>query len=153
MSQTELFADTGSNAQHRSIFHLLDALAQRTPNAIAVTAPGRTPLSYGRLRKHIEEVVHTLNSSGVGRQDRIAIVLPNGPEMAVCFLSVAAGATSMPLNPAYRASEFEFYLSDLKPKALIVQSGIESPSRSVAKSFGIRIIELAPAKQAEAGIM
>lgn len=152
MTQPELFTDKSSNAPYQSIYHLFDAQAQRTPDSIAITAPGRTPLSYGRLKKHIEEVVHTLNSYGVRRHDRAAIVLPNGPEMAVCFLSVAAGATSTPLNPAYRASEFEFYLSDLKPKALIVQSGVESPSRSVAKSFGIPIIELAPAKQAEAGI-
>ena len=32
-----------------------------------------------------------------------------------------------PLNPAYSRREFEFYLSDLNPKALIVQSGHERP--------------------------
>ena len=52
--------------------------------------------------------------SGIGRGDRVAIVLPNGPEMATAFLAVAAGATTAPLNPAYRADEFEFYLTDLE---------------------------------------
>ena len=41
-------------------------------------------------------------------------VLPNGPEMASSFIAVASGTSSAPLNPAYRADEFEFYLDDLK---------------------------------------
>ena len=152
MSRTELFTDKSGKTQYRNIYRLFGAHAQRTPSAVAVSASGRIPLSYGRLWKHIEEVVNTLNFYGVGRHDRVAIVLPNGPEMAVCFLSVAAGATSTPLNPAYRTSEFEFFLSDLRPKALIVQTGVESPSRAVAKSLGIKIIELTPTVQGEAGI-
>ena len=43
-----------------------------------------------------------LNAIGIGRGDRVAIVLPNGPEMATAFLAVACGATTAPLNPAYR---------------------------------------------------
>jgi hypothetical protein len=58
---------------------------------------------------------------GIGRNDRVAIVLPNGPEMATCFMACASGVASAPLNPAYRADEFEFYLSDLNAKALIVE--------------------------------
>ena len=34
--------------------------------------------------------------------------------MAACFIACASGVTSAPLNPAYRADEFEFYLPDLK---------------------------------------
>ena len=68
-------------------------------------APGRAPLTYGRLYRHIDDVVQTLHAMGVGRHDRVALVLPNGPEMAVAFLAVA-GATCAPLNPAYSADEF-----------------------------------------------
>jgi acyl-CoA synthetase (AMP-forming)/AMP-acid ligase II/thioesterase domain-containing protein len=122
------------------------------PEAIALAAPGRTPITYGQLCAHLRVVVDTLNAMGVGRQDRVAVVLPNGPEMAAAFLGVTAAATCAPLNPAYRPSEFEFYLSDLKAKALIVQSGLESPARTVAEQLGIPIIELTPSLQAEAGI-
>ena len=69
-----------------------------------------------------------------------AIVLPNGPEMASVFLCVAAAATTAPLNLAYRESEFEFYLSDLKAKALIVEHGSSSPAVAVAKAQGLRIV-------------
>ena len=35
-----------------------------------------------------------MNAAGVGRNDRVAIVLPNGPEMATCFLACAGAAAS-----------------------------------------------------------
>lgn len=54
-----------------------------------------------------------LNALGLGRGDRVAIVLPNGPEMATAFVAVAAAASTAPLNPAYRADELDFYLTDI----------------------------------------
>lgn len=121
-----------------SIYHLIKSHAERIPDAIAIAAPGRIPLTYSRLFTHVENTVETLNAMGIGRHDRVAIVLPQGPEMATAFVAVAACATSAPLNPAYRADEFDFYLSDLKAKALIVQSGNDSTAREVAKAGGLR---------------
>ncbi len=131
---------------------LVSAQAERNPNAIAILAPGRSALTYGRLFDQVSQSAGILRSFGIERNDRVAIVLPNGPEMAVAFLTVASCAASAPLNPAYRAAEFDFYLSDLKAKALIVQSGIDSPARTVAQERGILIIELSPNVDAEAGI-
>ncbi len=138
--------------EDQCIYHLLKSRAERTPEAVAIAAPGRAPLTYSGLRTHIEDTVKTLNAMGVGRNDRVAIVLPNGPEMAVAFLAVASGATSAPLNPAYGTNEFDFYLSDLNAKALMIQSGIDSPARVVAQACGIPVIELSPVLEAEAGI-
>ena len=134
------------------MYSLLKDHAKQTPDAIAITAPKRTPLSYARLWLHIEDVVEALNRMGLGRNDRVAIVLSNGPEMATAFLAVTACATSAPLNPAYRADEFDFYLSDLNAKALITQSTTDSPAVAVAKARGIPIIELLPIPDGEAGI-
>src|SRR6185437_6119376 len=79
---------------------------------------------------------------GIGRNDRVAIVLPNGPDMAAAFVAIACGATTAPLNPAYRTEEFDFYLSDLNAKALVIQAGMESPAIDVAKARGIPIVRL-----------
>ena len=135
-----------------SIHDMLETWAERTPDAIAIAAPGRTPLTYGRLRIHTGHVLQTFNALGLGRNDRVAIVLPTGPEMAAAFLAVAACATSAPLNPAFQANEFDFYLSDLHAKALLIQSGIDSPARAVAQKRGISILECTPVLEAEAGI-
>ena len=139
-------------SQNLGIHHLVEAQVERRPDAIAIVAPGRLPLTYGRLRAHMNDVVKTLNAMGIGRNDRIALVLSNGPEMATAFIAVAAGATSAPLNPAYRASEFDFYLSDLKAKAIMIQSGIPSPAIEVAQKRGIPLLALSPVLEAEAGI-
>lgn len=139
-------------SSHRDIYQKLQAQAQKTPDTIAIAAPNRLPLTYGRMLAQIDSAIAQLNRLGVGCHDRVAIALPNGPEMAVAFLAIASGATCAPLNPAYRHSEFDFYLSDLKAKALIVQSGVADPARTVAKERGIPIIELEPVLTAQAGI-
>jgi amino acid adenylation domain-containing protein len=88
----------------------------------------------------VEQTGDSLRALGIGRSDVVAMVLPNGSQMATCWLSVAAAAVSAPLNPAYSTAEFEFYLADLKAKALVVESGSGSPSIAVAKSMGIPVI-------------
>ena len=127
-------------------------LEERSSTAFAILALGRRPLSYKRLFEHCAATTALLNGAGISRGDRVAVVLPNGPEMATCFLAIAMGASCAPLNPAYRRSEFEFYLGDLAPRALIVQEGIESPSIEVAELRGIRVIRLCPSIDQEAGI-
>ena len=130
---------------------LKDLLAAGPADAPALAAPGRGTLSHGELRALIAATLGTLNALGIGRNDRVAIVLNNGPEMAACFVSCASGVTSAPLNPAYRADEFEFYLSDLNAKALIVEQGSTSPAIAVAEKLGVRLIDLVVADGAPAG--
>ncbi len=118
---------------------------------VAIAAPGRPSLDYRALRALVADTAAALNAAGIGRNDRVAIVLPNGPEMASCFLACASAVTSAPLNPAYRADEFEFYLTDLQASGLIVERGSKSPAVDAARSLGVRIIELAVADGAAAG--
>ena len=126
--------------------------AERNPNAVAILAPGRSPLTYSRLRRQVEQVVQELNSRGFGMQDRIAMVLPEGPEMAVAFVAMAAGATCAPLNPAYRRRELSYYLKDLNATALLVPSGSKSPAAAVARSQDIPVLELIPQTAPAAGL-
>jgi acyl-CoA synthetase (AMP-forming)/AMP-acid ligase II len=125
--------------------------AKDTPDAIAITAPSSKPLTYHALNIIVENTVSTLNKLGVGRGDRVGIVLPNCPEMATAFVAIASGCTAAPLNMAYRADEFEFYLGDLKAKALVVASGSDTPARAVAAKLGIAILELTPNPENGAG--
>ena len=135
-----------------TIHDLLNASAERNAAAIAIAAPGRPPLSYRRLLHQVEDTVRTLAAAGLKRNDRVAVVLPNGPEMAVTFLAVAAGAICAPLNPAYTEDEFDFYISDLNARALIILSGLDSPARKVAQRRQVRVIELSSNSEAEAGV-
>jgi len=119
-------------------------LAAGAAEAPAIGAPGRSTLSYGQLRALAARTGAALNAVGIGRQDRVAIVLPNGPDMAAAFLCVACAAVTAPLNPAYKPEEFDFYLGDLAARALLVQAGVETPARAAAAARGIPVIEVMP---------
>jgi len=137
--------------QPRTIRAMLQASACGHPNAPALLAEGRPPLSYRSLAEHVDTTAAALRACGIGRNDRVGIVLPNGPEMAAAFLSVASCATADPLNPAYQAQEYKFYLADLGARALLVEAGSTSPAVAVAGELGIPILELIPAPDGPAG--
>jgi acyl-CoA synthetase (AMP-forming)/AMP-acid ligase II len=117
----------------------------------ALAAPGSAPMRYGTLRELVAATIAALNARGIGRNDRVAIVLDNGPQMAAAFVCVAAGATAAPLNPAYRADEFEFYLRDLRARMLIAERGRASPALDVAHKLDIPVVQLAPGAETGAG--
>jgi acyl-CoA synthetase (AMP-forming)/AMP-acid ligase II len=144
-------AEAWGQARAVSLRQLVADRAEAAPDSPALLAPGRPPLSYRGLLRQVEEGIGALSRHGIGPGDPVAVVLPNGPEMASLFLTVAAGAVCGPLNPAYRDTEFDFYLSDLQARALILGAGSDSPARAVAIARGIPVIELSPHADGEAG--
>lgn len=128
-----------------------ELIADNTAKAPALGAPGREWLSYGGLRALAGEVGRDLNRFGIGPGDRVAIVLPNGPEMAAAFVSIAQAAVTAPLNPAYREEEFAFYLEDLKAKAIVVEDGYDGPALAAAERFGLAVLRLSVEEGAPAG--
>ena len=135
-------------SEAQTIRLLLESGAGGSP---AIGAPGRPFLDYAGLTGHVDRTVAALNALGLGRGDRVAIVLPNGPEMASAFVSIAAGTTTAPLNPGYRRKEYDFYLEDLGAKALVVERGSESEAVDSARSLGIAVLELSVPDGAAAG--
>lgn len=131
---------------------VIDEWARLTPKADAIIAPGRRSLSYAALRDKIADMAITLRSLGVRSSDRVATVLPNGPESAVAFLAVSSCAAAAPLNPNYSESEFDFYLSDLDAKALILPAGVASPALAIAEKRGISVLRLRPLTEGPAGL-
>lgn len=126
---------------------LLDA---RNPGDTAIAAPGRTSLTYGKFSSLAGETALALRARGLARNDKLAIVLPNGPEMAASFVACASTVTAAPLNPAYREDEFHFYMEDLHARALLVEEGSASPAIAAARRLGIPVLTLHPAREAGA---
>ena len=117
-------------------------LADKPSDAPVFGAPSRGDLNFGDLRVQANAITGALNGLGIGRGDRVAIVLPNGPEMASAFVCIGAGTTTAPLNPAYRQEEFDFYLSDLDAKAVVVETGADTSARDAAAARGVPVLEL-----------
>ena len=131
---------------------IAELLQRGADDAAAIGAPEAVPpLRYRDLRALVHKTVADLNSFGLGRGDRIAMVLPNGPEAATAFLAIGAAAATAPLSRGLTSDEFEFNMTDLRAKALVVEAGIESAARAVATKLRIPIIELVPHRDQGAG--
>jgi acyl-CoA synthetase (AMP-forming)/AMP-acid ligase II len=130
----------------------IPALLERgADGTTALSSPGGTPLSYAALRGLVRDITRSVNARAIGAGDRVAIVLDNGPEMAAAFLSIASAATAAPLNPSYRAEEFEFYLTDLQARLLVVGKDKDSPSIEVAKRLNVPVARLVAQPERGAG--
>jgi oxalate---CoA ligase len=123
---------------------LVRANAQRAPNATCIVSATGDLLTWQQLLVQLERTRITLRASGFGAKDCIALVLANGPTLAVAFLTVAACTACAPLNPAYGAEEFAFYLGDLKAQALIVSAGAAASATEAAARLGIPVLALEP---------
>ena len=121
---------------------LKQLIANHPDQADAIGAPDRGWLTYGGLRALSDSVGAALHNAGIGRGDRVAIVLPNGPEMATAFITIAQSAVTAPLNPAYREDEFAFYIEDLKAKAVVLMEGDEGPASAAAARLGVTVLRV-----------
>jgi oxalate---CoA ligase len=131
---------------------LLRELVTRQPShSVALCAPDRQSLTYGQLARLIEDTGASLAGRGYVSTDKLAIVLPNGPEMAAAFISAANVCATAPLNPAYREDECAFYLEDLKARALLVDKNVPEAALIAAGKLGIAILELQVPDPAPAG--
>jgi acyl-CoA synthetase (AMP-forming)/AMP-acid ligase II len=126
-------------------------LADKAADTLAIGAPGRPWLTYGGLRALAADVAQSLRGFGIAADDRVAIVLPNGPEMATAFVTIAQAAVTAPLNPAYQQEEYAFYLGDLRAKALVVLDSYEGPALAAAQACGMAVLRLSTSADLPAG--
>jgi acyl-CoA synthetase (AMP-forming)/AMP-acid ligase II/acyl carrier protein len=134
-----------------SVRRLIQEAVDRDGGAVALYAPDRTPLTYGRLLARVDTVASALARAGVGPGDAVAVVVPNGPDMALACLGIASYAACAPLNPTYRRQELDFFLGDLEARAVVVSVEADSPIRDAARAQGVPIVELRPSSAGEAG--
>jgi len=115
------------------------------PGSVAIVCPddGST-LTYEELAASATRVAALLRRAGVERGDRVALVLPNGPEIVETLFGIAMlGAMAAPLNPAYTADEYSFYLTDLDPTLLVLPAG-EYPNARRGAGSSVEVLDLEP---------
>lgn len=135
-----------------SVSSLLHGQAQVLPEGLALLAPARAPLTYAALWDQVQSLACSLRAQCIGPTSRVAVVLPNGPEMAVAFLGVSACAACVPLNPGSRASEFHFYFEDMRIDAVLLRRGDANVAREVAQAMGLKVIDIDVPDGAPAGV-
>lgn len=121
---------TTTHAQEPELYTLRSSLRLSHREAVAVPGPEPVSVSYNELA-HITGQLQTMFYSPscplyplLSKGEALGISLPNGLELVGVFLATThAARVAAPLNPAYKKNEFDFYLDDLKAKAVVVPRG------------------------------
>jgi oxalate---CoA ligase len=113
-------------------------LAAGDPARPAIIVPDtREGLTYAQIANHVETLTRRLAALGVRRGDRVALSLPNGPDLVLLLLAIiAVGAAAAPLNPAYTDPEYQFYLGDIAPRLLLIPASGATAARAAAAVTG-----------------
>ncbi len=132
--------DPISTSDHSPSSDTVAALLPLDADGPALVSEDGEVISHATLRKEVDRLAEQLRSAGLGPKDRLAIVLPNGPAMALVMLAAMTVGCAAPLNPKYREDEFRFYLDDLHASALLTLDGASSDARSAAPEGTIPIV-------------
>jgi acyl-CoA synthetase (AMP-forming)/AMP-acid ligase II len=130
----------GSAAPSMSMTHVLprtvqsvpDALAfwaAQTPDAVALLSPGREPATYQELQEAVRRLAGRLRTHGLHRQDGIALVLPEGPDLCVMLLATIAAGIAVPLAWPNPEAVHARILANPRVRAVVVSAEVDA-SRS-----------------------
>ena len=154
MAQSIECADAGTAlvaSRTGTIGSLLAPHVRKTPNAIALLAPGRAALTFQELADQLDVAAHTLAAAGFGIGSRIGVALSNGPECVAALLAVMTCATCVPFNPQSDADTFRFLCRRLRVDAVIVDAETSPAILGTAMEFGVPLVTLVPTGDAPAG--
>ncbi|PKV11645.1 non-ribosomal peptide synthetase [Xanthomonas prunicola] len=105
----------GTGYLHRAI----EAQAQRTPDAIAVTDDHGT-LSYADLDARANRLAHHLIGLGVVPESSVAVCLPRSIDLVIALLAILkAGAAYLPLDADVPPARLDGMLADARPRVLL----------------------------------
>ena len=105
--------------------HILDRLATETPESPFVWFEGGETWDYATMRDEAARTGAGLQKSGIGRDDRVLVWLPNGPLMLRCWFGINyIGAAYVPINTAYRGSLLEHVVRNSDARLMIVHADL-----------------------------
>ncbi len=77
-------------------------------------------ISYAELDQQVNQFAHALIGLGVRKGDRVAIMLPNIPQMVIAYYgTLRTGAIAVATNPLYHEHELEVQLKDSGAEILV----------------------------------
>src|SRR5258708_4856574 len=97
--------------------------------------PGRTALArdsrsltFRELHTRVEGIAATLTSHGFGVGDRLALLLPNGPDyIELVYACSMLGVIAVPLNTRLSTKEIDRVLEDARPRGIVRHSSLAIP--------------------------
>ncbi|MBC7811926.1 MAG: AMP-binding protein, partial [Burkholderiales bacterium] len=137
----------------QTFYNVLLSQSEKAGDSPALKTLNAPDLSYTNFVHEVQAFMAALIGWGVKRGDKVIIQLPDGPEMFVALCAVSSVATAIPLNRHASAEEVSRILGFVKPKAVVVQSDLETSIRQAAQQNGARLIEITPERERGAGAL
>lgn len=106
----------------------IDLLAKLKPNDECFIFPySHRRLTFLELKQRVDEFAQNLLNLGFQKGDRLAIMLPDIPEINISILACASiGVIVVLMNPAYQLVELEYMLKKTKAKGLIIMETVKN---------------------------
>lgn len=112
--------------------------ARIRPTKTAVVFHGRR-ITYAELDRQVDRTARGLWASGVRKGDRVAVLLPNGPEFLELLLACTRlGAIFVPVNTRLAPAEVLFILRDSMPELLIYHADFLSTLEAIRREAPVR---------------
>ncbi|WP_043442804.1 long-chain-fatty-acid--CoA ligase [Arthrobacter sp. L77] len=114
----------------------LVATATRSPSTVAIKLDD-VEVTFGALEVLSQKVATLLTEYGVQRGDRVALIMPNIPQMAFVYYGVLrAGAVVVPLNPLLKGREVAYHLTNSGARLVFAWEGIIAEAQAGAEASG-----------------
>ncbi len=90
---------------------------------------GEDSLNFRQLHNRVKNIAGALSQRGIRRGDRLALLLPNGPEYVQLIYACSwLGAIIVPINTRLSVVEIDHVLADASPHGLVRHSSLAAPS-------------------------
>ena len=107
--------------RHATVHRLVEAQAERTPDAVAAVCAGEH-LTYGELNRRANQLAYHLRAMGVGTETLVGVCADHSLEMLVGVLGILkAGGAYLPLDPTFPPARLAFMLADARAPVLVAQ--------------------------------
>ena len=110
--------------RHLCVQQLIEAQAERTPEAIAVVCQGNS-LTYAELNARANQLARHLRALGVSGETLVALALERSEKILIALLAILkSGGTYVPLDPAYPRQRVKDVLEDAHIRTLITEQRV-----------------------------
>ena len=124
----------------RTLIDIVSETASQRPDHPALLFKGSV-ISYAGLEAASTAFASALVDLGVKRGDRVALLLPNTPQMVLCLLwTWKAGGIVAPLNPLYTEHELEHALSDIRAETIVVLTPFYNKIKAIQSRTRLRVV-------------
>ncbi len=109
--------------------------ARKYPERVAVVFRD-TKITYRELEEGVQTLADTLRTLGIGRGDRIGILMPNCPQaISAYFAAQMCGAVVVPVNPLLKPAELQYIWGDANVRVVLTVAPLATGARTAQEGL------------------